>query len=185
MTDTDTVPHELSHVEALTNSMDVEAGTDALTSPDELRDWLVARDLLAAGAEVTASDLETARHLRAGLRDVLRGHQTGDLVDPAAVARLNAAVGSLPMVARVHAAGRVGLAAAVDDAAGALATVVAGVVQASVSGTWERLKICPEDTCGWVFYDRSKNRSRRWCTMDVCGNRAKTRGYRARRRATA
>lgn len=185
MTDTDTVPQELTHVEALANSTDVEAGTDALSTPDELRDWLVGRGLLADGATVEAADLVTARALREALRDVLAGHHAGTAVDPGAVDRLNAAVAGLPLVARVRPDGHAGLTAGADDAAGALAQVVAGVVEASVSGTWERLKICPEDTCAWVFYDRSKNRSRRWCTMDVCGNRAKTRGYRARRRATA
>ncbi|MBB1248110.1 CGNR zinc finger domain-containing protein [Rhizobium sp. G21] len=37
----------------------------------------------------------------------------------------------------------------------------------------ERLKICPN--CGWLFLDRSKNKSRAWCDMAVCGNRAKAR----------
>ena len=50
--------------------------------------------------------------------------------------------------------------------------------------TWERLKICPADECGWAFFDASKNQSRNWCEWG-CGNRAKTRNYRARRRATA
>jgi predicted RNA-binding Zn ribbon-like protein len=48
-------------------------------------------------------------------------------------------------------------------------------------GSWERLKVCPADDCLWAFYDRSRNRSRRWCDMEVCGNRAKVRGYRERR----
>lgn len=44
----------------------------------------------------------------------------------------------------------------------------------------DRLKICPN--CGWLFLDRSRNRSRAWCDMAVCGNRAKaSRHYRRRR----
>ncbi len=183
MTATDTVPNELSHVEALANSVDVEAGTDALTTPDELRDWLAARGLLATGSTASAADVDAAQRLRAALREVLAGHHRGESVDPDAAARLDDAVAALPMVAHVDATGRAGLTGAADDVSGALAHVVAGVVEASVAGTWDRLKICPEGTCQWVFYDRSKNRSRRWCTMEVCGNRAKTRGYRARRRA--
>ncbi len=42
--------------------------------------------------------------------------------------------------------------------------------------------VCSSDTCQWAFYDRSKNRSGRWCSMQVCGNRTKTRAYRARQR---
>lgn len=45
-----------------------------------------------------------------------------------------------------------------------------------------RVKTCPAHDCGWKFVDQSKNRSRRWCDMEVCGNLAKTRRYRSRNR---
>jgi predicted RNA-binding Zn ribbon-like protein len=45
-----------------------------------------------------------------------------------------------------------------------------------------RIKTCPGRNCGWKFVDQSKNRSRRWCDMSVCGNLAKARKYRARNR---
>jgi predicted RNA-binding Zn ribbon-like protein len=38
-----------------------------------------------------------------------------------------------------------------------------------------RLKICPN--CGWLFIDRSRNKSRLWCDMTVCGNREKARRH--------
>ncbi|MGH6955018.1 MAG: CGNR zinc finger domain-containing protein [Alphaproteobacteria bacterium] len=40
-----------------------------------------------------------------------------------------------------------------------------------------RVKECPGRHCGWLFLDRTKNRSRRWCEMSVCGNRAKARRH--------
>ncbi|CAN7298090.1 CGNR zinc finger domain-containing protein [Phyllobacterium sp. LjRoot231] len=39
----------------------------------------------------------------------------------------------------------------------------------------ERIKICPN--CHWLYFDESRNRSRRWCDMNVCGNRAKARRH--------
>lgn len=42
----------------------------------------------------------------------------------------------------------------------------------------ERLKFCDAHDCGWLFIDASRNRSRRWCDMADCGNRAKVRRYR-------
>jgi predicted RNA-binding Zn ribbon-like protein len=42
-----------------------------------------------------------------------------------------------------------------------------------------RIKTCPGRNCGWKFLDQSKNKSRRWCDMSVCGNLAKARKYRA------
>jgi predicted RNA-binding Zn ribbon-like protein len=47
----------------------------------------------------------------------------------------------------------------------------------------ERVRECAADTCGWLFLDRSKNRSRRWCNMTVCGNRAKVRAFFRRQRS--
>lgn len=47
----------------------------------------------------------------------------------------------------------------------------------------DRVKQCASTTCEWVFLDRSRNRSRRWCDMSDCGNRAKARRFQAKRRA--
>jgi predicted RNA-binding Zn ribbon-like protein len=51
------------------------------------------------------------------------------------------------------------------------------------AGTVERLKICGH--CGWLFLDRSKNRSRAWCDMAVCGNREKAKRHYKRQREQA
>ena len=48
-----------------------------------------------------------------------------------------------------------------------------------------RLRECASDTCDWVFVDRTKNHSRRWCDMRGCGNRAKVRAFRTREKRTA
>jgi predicted RNA-binding Zn ribbon-like protein len=45
-----------------------------------------------------------------------------------------------------------------------------------------RVKECAADDCNWLFMDRSRNRSRRWCDMRDCGNRAKARRFQARQR---
>jgi predicted RNA-binding Zn ribbon-like protein len=44
----------------------------------------------------------------------------------------------------------------------------------------ERLRRCGGDTCYWLFIDETKNCSRRWCEMAICGNRHKVRRHRAR-----
>ena len=45
----------------------------------------------------------------------------------------------------------------------------------------DRLKMCASEECHWIFYDRSKPGNRRWCSSALCGNRDKTRNYRARK----
>jgi predicted RNA-binding Zn ribbon-like protein len=44
-----------------------------------------------------------------------------------------------------------------------------------------RIRECGEPTCRWLFLDNSKNQSRQWCSMKICGNRAKVQRFRARR----
>jgi predicted RNA-binding Zn ribbon-like protein len=51
--------------------------------------------------------------------------------------------------------------------------------------SWERLKACRAEDCRWAFLDDAKNHSRAWCSMKVCGNRAKARAYRERHRLTS
>jgi predicted RNA-binding Zn ribbon-like protein len=48
-----------------------------------------------------------------------------------------------------------------------------------------RLRVCADDTCRWLFVDRSPAGRRRWCDMSTCGNRAKVARHRARARAAA
>ncbi|MGH2736911.1 MAG: CGNR zinc finger domain-containing protein [Actinomycetota bacterium] len=50
------------------------------------------------------------------------------------------------------------------------------------SGDRERLKVCANPGCRWVFYDQSKNQSRRWCDGNLCGNLFKVRRYRSRQK---
>jgi predicted RNA-binding Zn ribbon-like protein len=68
------------------------------------------------------------------------------------------------------------------DVPGALSRILAVAYTAMADESWERLKACRLDDCQWAFYDQSKNRSRTWCSMKVCGNRAKARAYRERQR---
>ncbi|MPZ98774.1 MAG: hypothetical protein GEU80_05425 [Dehalococcoidia bacterium] len=73
---------------------------------------------------------------------------------------------------------------ATDSLCAHLARVLGLAYEAMTDGTWARLKACRnQDDCQWVFLDRSKNRSRVWCSMETCGTTAKVRAYRARQRA--
>ena len=73
----------------------------------------------------------------------------------------------------------------VSGVKGALGTILADVVVASSKGTWARIKICAAEDCRWAYYDHSKSRSGRWCAMETCGNRHKTRRYRRKNRTSA
>ncbi len=59
--------------------------------------------------------------------------------------------------------------------------VVQSAAELLTSDELDRVRECAAETCAWLFLDRSKNRSRRWCDMAVCGNRAKVRRFRQRK----
>jgi predicted RNA-binding Zn ribbon-like protein len=98
-----------------------------------------------------------------------------DKRDPEAIAALNAAAGRVRL--RFDHVGEARL-----EGDGLVASLLAIIARAQADGTWERMKACRAEDCRWAFYDRSRNRSRTWCSMEECGNRAKARSYRARQR---
>lgn len=57
------------------------------------------------------------------------------------------------------------------------------VFLAQQTGAWQRLKMCRNDRCGTMFFDRSRNISGVWHNVKICGNAANLRAYRARQRA--
>ena len=178
----ESVPRELAAVQALVNTIDLEDDDERLDSPEALRRFLVDQGLLAPTEPVGQDDLAMAIELREALRAMLRVNH-GEPLDPAALEVVNRAAAGLPLRLAFDAGGRPGLGPGSAGCRGALAKLLAGVAQASAQGTWERLKACSAESCQWAFYDRSKNRSGRWCSMQTCGNRTKTRTYRTRRRA--
>ena len=65
-----------------------------------------------------------------------------------------------------------------------LARLLAIVARSGADGSWDRLKACAGPDCRWAFYDKSRNRSGRWCSMATCGNLHKTRAFRERAKAS-
>ncbi|HMO10216.1 MAG TPA: CGNR zinc finger domain-containing protein [Actinotalea sp.] len=112
------------------------------------------------------------------LRDALRTQVTTG--DATAVDAL-AARGPL-LVSLAGGAARL-VPASHDDASAGTGAVLALVHAAGADGGWGRLKACANPGCQWVYYDRSRNRSGRWCSMGECGDVMKARAYRGRRRA--
>ena len=174
------VPRELVAVQALVNTVDLEDDDDQLDSPEALRQFLTGQGLLGPTEPVGPADLALAVELREALRAMLRVNH-GEPLDPAALEVVNRAAAALPLQVGFDAEGQPVLGPGASGCRGALAVILAGVAQANAHGTWERLKACSAESCQWAFYDRSKNRSGRWCSMQTCGNRTKTRTYRSRR----
>jgi predicted RNA-binding Zn ribbon-like protein len=177
-------PDPLRLVQQFVNSIHIHPSRppeEELFSAEALHDWLVAHDLMDPADEVTDADLARAVDVREGLRAILLSHN-GQELDRPSVERLERATR--------HARVRVGfgghtqpqLVADCNGLDGALARLLMIVASSAEQGTWERLKACPRDRCFWAFYDHSKNRSGRWCSMESCGNVEKARAFRERKR---
>ena len=69
-----------------------------------------------------------------------------------------------------------------DDLERPLWEIARSAADLLTSGARDRVKECASETCEWVFLDRSRNHSRRWCDMSDCGNRAKARRFQAKKR---
>ncbi|MFF7314608.1 CGNR zinc finger domain-containing protein [Streptomyces sp. NPDC008137] len=166
MTERSPAPGGLALVEALVNTLDIESGADALDSPEG-----------RARFGITPDGTDRARALRESLRATLLAHaghpphrETPPLGDLLARAPLIVTVDPTDGSAALTPAGDHTLPA----------RVAAAVAESLAAGTWTRLKACEAPDCHWAYYDRSPAGRGRWCSMQVCGARAKMRRYRAK-----
>jgi predicted RNA-binding Zn ribbon-like protein len=172
-------PGDLRLVQAFVNTKDIELATDELASPAGLADWLAAAGLTARPPAVARPDLELGVELREALRGVLRAHAGhGSLAE--AVRPLARIAASFEVRLGVDQDGRIRTGATADGVRSGLARLLLIAAEAGTAGTWARLKACTADDCQWAFYDRSPTRNGCWCSMQICGARAKSRAYRRR-----
>jgi hypothetical protein len=145
------------------NTVDVEQGTDVLDHDEAWSSWLADRGLPQPAGESTSA-VRRHRSKARVLRDELRR----------VAAREDCQTRQFPLMLTVDGCEpRLGGNDALEEIVGAVARL-------SVLTELTRVKICPADDCRWAFYDSSRNGSRQWCSMAVCGNRAKARAHRAR-----
>ncbi|MEO3856950.1 CGNR zinc finger domain-containing protein [Acrocarpospora sp. B8E8] len=172
-------PGPLGLVQVFVNSVNIEFGPDEFATTEGLAGWLARNGL--GSLPVGELDRHDAVVLREAVRALLRENNGNDpdLEARRAIAHI---ARNCPLVVGFG-AGRLGLQPALTDIRGALAIILNSVAGAVADGSWQRLKACHEPRCEWVFYDRSRNRGSRWCSMAVCGTRAKMRVYRQAKRA--
>lgn len=173
----------LSQIRRFVNTRE-PGGTDAIATPGGLRGWMSTQGLAAGDLAMNEADVARASGLREALRALMLANHEHS-VDAEAAAALNEYAAELPLVVRLGSDGGFELAPEATGASAGLARIVGLVFTSMADGTWPRMKACRDDSCRWAFYDTSKNRSGAWCSMRVCGNRAKARAYRRRRRENA
>ena len=173
-------PGRLGYVQAFLNTFwDLGGdGDEVWSSPAAYGAWLGDRGF---GGQTTRADLARAIDLREALRGLcLANHDGGEAPEAIAVLdEIGRAVASAGGLTPDLASGTIEAMTEGPDAACALALGI--VLVGRIDGTFARLKACPHEHCGWVFYDVSRNRSSQWCSMRICGNRTKAEAFRRRR----
>lgn len=154
---------------------------EALATPAALVAWLDDHGL-RPGARATKAELEEAKRVREALRDLLLSHNEVDTDVDAASAVLDRAARRAGLGIR-FAAGSAAVEPDAPGVPGAIGRILAEATAAMADDTWNRLKACRAEDCKHAFLDTAKNRSRAWCSMQSCGNRAKVAAYRERHSA--
>jgi predicted RNA-binding Zn ribbon-like protein len=169
-------PGDLALLERFVNTANFEEGTDELGDAAGLSAWL--RESGLADGAFEEPDRVRIVAFREALRELLLANH-GETPDPRAIAELD---GAARLAVAFDADGTARLVPAGSGVDAVLGGLLGIVARSQAEGTWPSMKACPADMCGWAFYDHSRNHSRTWCTMSVCGNRAKARSFRARQR---
>jgi predicted RNA-binding Zn ribbon-like protein len=172
-------PGRLEIVRKFINTRDVETGSDRLSEPQGLAEWLTESGLLSEPSEASPDEVQLAVEVRESLRDLAaanHGHEAGS----SSLETLNRAARTIGWQLSFNSDGA-GIEPSVPGVLGGMGRLLSVVADAMNDGTWRRLKVCMNQECAWAFYDHARNRSAKWCDMSVCGNRMKARAYRARR----
>jgi predicted RNA-binding Zn ribbon-like protein len=184
-------PGDLALVQAFINShydLKLVHGADLFATPAALAEWLRRHDLPAGEpAPLTGADVRRAVAVREGLRTLaaVNGGGHGETAAEGARRALDAAAQGAAIEVRFGGRRPRFVAGPGTGLAPALGRVLAIAATAMIDGSWARLKVCPGEDCGWAFYDHSRNGSGRWCSMAVCGGRAKARAHYQRRHGSA
>jgi predicted RNA-binding Zn ribbon-like protein len=163
------------------NTREIEEGTDELGDPDRLRAWVEEQ----TGEHLPEPDVEAHSRvlaLRESLRALLRANNGGE-AGGRELAALREAAERSRYRSTLGPGGELTLGPARADLNGFEARLLLAIERIQSQGAWPRLKSCTGEGCQWAFFDATRNRSRTWCSMEECGNREKTRRYRARRGA--
>lgn len=170
---------------------------DLLEGPADLARWLAEAGVTGEGeAERSLEEwyagpggrrvFERALALRKALHELVEALVEGRPVPDAAVDEINAELRARPGYPQVESTPEGAFAkrfrAERDEPLGALAEVANSAADLLVGGDASLLKECENPDCVLHFYDTSKNHSRRWCSMALCGNRMKAQAHYRRNR---
>jgi predicted RNA-binding Zn ribbon-like protein len=155
----------------------------------------LTEDAASALSRAATEDMETAsavyslgRELRSAIYRIFSSQAGGQEIPPKDVGRINGLLGEALSHRRL--ARRDGdfvwswTDVDVDDLRAPMWPIIESAATLLTSVELERVRECGAEDCNWLFVDRSRAKTRRWCSMRSCGNRAKARRYYHRQRTS-
>lgn len=159
-----------------TRIMDKGACVDLLTEPLMLRDWF-ARVNLPIDGKIDDTGYRTALELRDAMADLFSAFRQNVAPSSKVMVIINTHLTSYPtqqcLKYDLQAGYRLTNVDKGNNLSKALATLAHDAAMLVVETRQSALKACSADDCVLIFKDTSKGQKRRWCSMDICGNRAK------------
>jgi len=177
-------PGDLELVRAFLSLHDhEERSPDGLPpSLESLRWWLASRALMDDGDPIKDQDLAWALRVRDALTTKVQENM-GEPRNETATEFLNRAANETGLRVCFGCGDGAPIHVEATGVRGAIGRILGTAFLAELDGRWERFRICHDPGCSSVFFDRSKNKSGKWCSMSSCGNRAKVRAFRERQAA--
>ncbi len=167
-------PGNLRLLEGFLNTWSGELGFDDFETTKSTEAWLRGFDLWAGVRELTSEQqqriIKFRGYLRAWILDENNSHPLNDLIT------------EISFQAEFGSGGEVHFRSLGNAYQGVLGVLTEVISESQQDGTWDRFKCCELPTCGWAFYDSTRSRTKRWCSMKTCGSRHKAREYYKRKR---
>lgn len=171
---TSSIPPAVLLVREFVNTVEWQVDDDSWRHPSDLAGWL-SEHTGRPESHLSDEHLVLARRLREGLRSILLMHAGHDPL-ATTIDDLNDALRLIPVRMSFDESATVSFTAAEESEFGTpLSGVLEAIEEARADGSWTRLKACSRDSCRWAYWDGSRNRSGRWCSMAGCGNYIKMR----------
>ncbi len=172
----------LDFLNTVGNQLNAEKRRDYFAVPEDVMLWAKAAGLRVKGKRgFEEADLRRVRGFREALYRIFRAQLENEEAGAGDLALLNRALRRLrattKLVQRKEGFAWRGKLRAADQLLGLVAESAAELL---ISRDLDRVRMCADEECGWLFIDRSRSRPRKWCSMEDCGNRAKQRRYQER-----
>jgi predicted RNA-binding Zn ribbon-like protein len=167
-------PGELVRLQGFLNTWSEELGIEDFATPAAMEQWLRASFLWDGGKNITIENYQRILSVRHLLRQAVQhSHQ---------MTELEKLQFTLSFTMEFDESGAPNLKPLGDDCDKLLGRLMLIIYNSMTDGSWSRFKCCALESCGWAFFDSTRSRTKRWCSMRTCGSRHKARQYYKRQR---